>query len=224
MLGGFITTLILILGSCAVTYNAVMRIINPVPINYDGMILFAIFGVLVNFTAAFFTRGEGSLNQRAVNLHMLEDVLGWIVVLIGAIVMRFTSLTLLDPIMSIGVAVFILISAVRGLKSALDVFLEKVPSGVDIAEIKRHILEIEGISDVHHVHVWSLDGESHHATMHIVTDADGHSIKEAVREELSEHGIIHVTLEVEQTGEHCREIECKPQITSHGAHCHHHHH
>ena len=84
-------------------------------INYNGMIVFAIVGVCVNLCAAFFTREGDSLNQKAVNLHMLEDMLGWIVVLIGAIVMRFTDFELLDPIMSIGVSAFILINAIRNL-------------------------------------------------------------------------------------------------------------
>ena len=107
LLGGVITTVILLLGSTMVVYNAVKRIINPVEIHYNGMILFAIVGVLVNFVAAFLTREGDSLNQKAVNLHMLEDVLGWAVVLVGAIVMRFTDFSLLDPILSIGVALFI---------------------------------------------------------------------------------------------------------------------
>ena len=93
VLGGIITTVILLLGSVIVISNAISRIISPTEINYNGMIIFAIVGVCVNLCAALFTREGGSLNQRAVNLHMLEDVLGWIVVLIGAIVMHFTGLS-----------------------------------------------------------------------------------------------------------------------------------
>ena len=224
VLGSLITVIILIVGSCAVIYNAVMKMIYPSAINYDGMIIFAVFGVLVNFFAVFFTRGEGSLNQRAVNLHMLEDVLGWLIVLIGAIVMRFTGFTLIDPIMSIGVAIFILVNAVRGLGSALNVFLERVPNGVDIDEVKEHILEVEGVKDVHHVHVWTMDGDAHYATMHIVANADFERIKKEVKAEFYEHGIVHATLEIETPDEHCHERECKPEIKLHGGHCHHHHH
>ena len=107
VLGGLITTVILFVGSVVVIINAVDRIINPTEINYNGMIAFAIVGVVINFAAAYFTRESGSINQRAVNLHMLEDVLGWVVVLIGAVVMRFTDIAIIDPIMSIGVSVFI---------------------------------------------------------------------------------------------------------------------
>ena len=106
---------ILLFGSAVVIYSAVIRIIKPTEINYDGMIIFAVVGVVVNFCAAFFTREGSSLNQRAVNLHMLEDVLGWIVVLVGAIVMRVSGFALIDPIMSIGVSAFILYNAVKNI-------------------------------------------------------------------------------------------------------------
>jgi cobalt-zinc-cadmium efflux system protein len=116
VIGSVITTLILLFGSAAVVYNAVIRIFNPVEINYNGMIAFAVIGALVNFFAAYFTREGDSLNQKAVNLHMLEDVLGWIVVLFGAIIMRFTDISIIDPLMSMGVAVFIFINAIKNLK------------------------------------------------------------------------------------------------------------
>lgn len=221
-LGSVITTLILLLGSCMVAYNAVLRIITPQPIHYDGMILFAVMGVCVNFGAAFFTRGEGSLNQKAVNLHMLEDVLGWLVVLVGAVVMRFTDFALIDPILSIGVAAFIFVNALRTLGQALELFLEKIPCGIDTEELKRHIMEMDGVEDVHHIHIWSMDGQNHYATMHIVTDAEPHTVKELVRQELRQHGIGHATLELEAVGEHCHEAHCHVEFKA--AACHHHHH
>ncbi len=223
VIGSVITTLILLFGSAIVIYNAVLRIIKPVAINYDGMIIFALVGVAVNFAAAFFTRDGDSLNQKAVNLHMLEDVLGWVVVLIGAVVMRFSDITIIDPIMSIGVAIFIFINAIRNLKEALGLFLEKTPSNIDINEIKEHILEISGVLGVHHIHIWSMDGQSNFATMHIVTNADHHEIKEKVRKELSEHGIGHATLELEAEGEHCHEEHCHIEVHSHSGHHRHHH-
>ena len=222
VIGSVITTLILLLGSTIVIYNAIQRIMTPSPIHYDGMILFAIIGVCVNFAAAFFTRHGDSLNQKAVNLHMLEDVLGWIVVLIGAIVMRFTNFILIDPMMSIGVAVFIFIHAIQTLKEGIDLFLEKTPHGIDVCEIKEHLSEIDGIIDVHHIHIWSMDGQQNFATMHVVANGDSHEIKEKIREELKEHGIRHVTLELEAEGEYCHETTCHTEC--HSSHSHHHHH
>ena len=223
VIGSVITTLILLVGSLLVIYNAVGRIIQPTDINYDGMIIFALVGAGVNFCAAFFTRGGDSLNQRAVNLHMLEDVLGWLIVLVGAIVMRFTDLAIIDPLMSIGVAIFIFINAIRNLKEAIDLFLEKTPHGINIPELCEHIQKIEGVSGVHHIHVWSMDGQSNYATMHVVAEGDSHKIKKLVREELTEHGIGHATLELEQVGEHCHEEHCHIEHKEHEGHHHHHH-
>lgn len=224
VIGSVITTLILLFGSASVIFNAVHKIFNPTEINYNGMIIFAVVGAVVNFGAAYITREGDSLNQKAVNLHMLEDVLGWIVVLIGAVVMRFTDFAIIDPIMSIGVALFILINATKNLKEVLDLFLEKTPSGIDVEEIKEHICSIDGVLDAHHIHIWSMDGQSNFATMHIVTNSDAHKIKELIREELAEHGIVHATLELESEGEHCHEKNCDMKINSNSGHHHHHHH
>lgn len=219
--GSVITTVILLFGSIMVISNAVNRIIEPAEINYNGMIVFAIIGTSVNLAAAFLTRDGNSLNQKAVNLHMIEDVLGWVVVLLGAIVMRFTDFALIDPIMSIGVAVFILVNALKNLKEAIDLFLEKTPHGVAVKEIKEHITQLDGVLDVHHIHIWSMDGQTSYATMHIVTNADSHQIKEKVREEALEHGITHVTIELESEGEPCHEKKCSVTFTPHAPHHHH---
>ena len=221
VLGGLITTVILIVGSILVIYNAVGRIINPISINYDGMIIFAVIGVVLNFIAAYFTKDGDSINQKSVNLHMLEDVLGWIVVLVGAIVMRYTDIKILDPIMSIGVAIFILIHSFKNLKEVVDLFLEKTPKDVNIEELKKHLLEIENVDDIHHIHVWSIDGFNNYATMHIVTKSENiKDVKNKVRHELKDHNICHAILETED--EACDEIECNPDI--HNSEHHHHHH
>ncbi len=224
-LGGVLTVVILMIGSAAAIYNGIMRLVNPIPINYDGMIVLALFGVAVNFIAAYFTRDGESVNQRAVNLHMLEDVLGWVAVLVGALVMRFTDLSFIDPVLSICIAVFILINAIRTLGATLELFLEKTPRGISVDEIEEHIMAIDGVEGVHHIHIWTVDGAQNYATMHIVTQEDGAHIKAAVREELSEHGISHATLELETSAEECEHRECEPHAHEHhGCHHHHHHH
>ena len=224
VIGSTITTIILILGSLLVIYNAIKRIINPVEINYDGMIIFAVVGVVVNFLAAYFTKDGDSLNQKSVNLHMLEDVLGWLVVLIGAIIMRFTDIRLIDPILSILVALFILKNAVTNFKSVLDLFLEKAPNGISISELKEHLIKIEGIKNVHHIHIWSIDGYNNYATMHIVVDGDTKKVKKSVKEELREHGISHTTIEIEDSDEICEDETCKLNTEHQRPHHHHHHH
>lgn len=221
VIGSAITTTILLVGSILVIYNAINKLINPVEVNYNGMILFAVIGVVVNFLAAYFTKEGHSLNQKSVNLHMLEDVLGWIVVLVGAIIMKFTDISIIDPILSIGVATFILVHALRNFKEIIDLFLEKTPSNIDMAELKEHLLKIENIKDVHHVHIWSIDGYNNYATMHVVTNGDSQKVKQAVKEELKEHGISHTTVEIEGVDEVCKEDECKVDNGHVGGHHHH---
>ncbi len=221
VLGGLITTVILFVGSVVVIINAVDRIINPTEINYDGMIIFALVGVAINFAAAYFTREGDSINQKAVNLHMLEDVLGWVVVFVGAVVMRFTDWSIIDSIMSIGVAVFILTNAGKNLKEVLDIFLEKTPENISVKELAEHLFKIDGVVDVHHIHLRSIDGHSIYATMHIVAEGNAHEIKHKVRDELSEFGVVHSTLEIESVGEHCHERECRVEQCGHIGHHHH---
>jgi len=220
ILGGLITTVILLVGSILVIYNAIGRIIHPVEVNYQGMIIFAIIGVIMNFIAAYITREGDSINQKSVNLHMLEDVLGWGVVLIGATIMNFTDIRIIDPIMSIGVALFIFLNTLRNLKQILDLFLEKTPQNINIDHLKKHLQIIEGVDDIHHIHVWSIDGYNNYATMHIVTKSnDIKKIKEKIREELEEHGICHAILETED--EICKNVECNANL--HIEERHHHH-
>ena len=224
VLGSIITTFILLGGSVLVIYNAIGRLVNPVEINYNGMIGFAVLGVLINFLAAYFTKEGDSLNQKSVNLHMLEDVLGWVVVLAGAIIMRFTDIKIIDPILSIGVAIFILINSLKTLKEVVDLFLEKTPNNIDIDEIKEHLLEIKGVIDVHHIHIRSIDGFNNYATMHIVVDGDYKQIKDKIKEELEEHGIAHTTIEFEGKDEKCKSEKCEVKKSSNSHHHHHHHH
>lgn len=222
VLGGLITTVILLAGSILVIYNAMGRIINPVEVNYKGMIIFAIIGVVMNFIATYLTREGDSINQKSVNLHMLEDVLGWVVVLIGAIIMNFTDIRIIDPIMSIGVALFILINTLKSLKQILDLFLEKTPQNINIGHLKKHLQEIDGVNDIHHIHIWSIDGYNNYATMHIVTKSNNiKKIKEEIRKKLAEYGICHAILETED--EACEDIECNPNLHIEEGHHHHHH-
>lgn len=222
VLGGLITTVILLVGSILVIYKAIDRIINPVEVNYKGMILFAVIGVITNWIAAHLTKEGDSINQKSVNLHMLEDVLGWVVVLAGAIIMNFTDIRIIDPIMSIGVSLFILIHAMKNMKQILDLFLEKTPQDIDIQELKKHLMEIDEVEDIHHIHVWSIDGFQNYATMHIVTKSkDIKAVKKNIREELEEHGICHSILETED--EACGEKECNPEFHAEAHHHHHHH-
>ena len=221
-LGAFITTMILFIGSLIVIYNSIFRIINPVEINYDGMLIIAIIGVVINFVAAYYTREGDSLNQKSVNLHMLEDVLGWVVVLVGSILIKLTKVYMIDSILSLLVATYILMGTLKNLKAVLELFLEKAPNNISLAELKHHLLNIDGVEDVHHIHLWSLDGFNNYATMHVICDNKHEKdIKCKIREELQEHGIMHVTIETEN--EKCDDVLCTVKSVETSHHHHHHH-
>lgn len=221
ILGALITTVILTIGSIVVIYESISRISNPVEIKYDGMIIMAIIGVIVNLIAALKTKEGDSINQKAVNLHMIEDVLGWIVVLIGSIIMRFTDIRIIDSLMSIAVALFILIHSIRNFKEILDIFLIKMPKNIDIEEIKEHVKDIDGIIDIHHIHIWSIDGVNNYGTMHVrINKNKNEDIKNKIKEELKEHGIDHVTIEIENEDEKCFEENCEVKVRKTA---HHHH-
>lgn len=225
VLGGIIQSVLLLCGAVLVAYNGIMRLIAPQPVDYSGMIVVAVIGFGVNFAAAWFTSGEGSINQRAINLHMLEDVLGWAIVLVGAVVMRFTDWWFIDPVLSLALSVFIGLNALKNIKQVLDIFLEKTPNGVDPEEIVHHLTEIPGVESIHHLHIWSMDGYRSSATLHAVVSGDRVQAKRAIKEELAEHGISHATVETEHPGEHCEELCCHPaEPTGHHHHHHHHHH
>ena len=223
VLGSLITTIILLSGSVLVIYNAIIRLFNPVKINYNGMILFAVLGVLINFLAAYFTKDGDSLNQKSVNLHMLEDVLGWAVVLLGAITMKFTDIKIIDPILSICVAIFIFINSLKNLKEIIDLFLEKTPQNIDVEELKEHLLKINGVIDIHHIHIRSIDGFNNYLTMHVVVSTDYKKIKKQLKEELSLYGIGHSTIEFEEENEKCDFEECEIKKINHSHHHHHNH-
>ena len=220
VMGSVITTIILLVGSIFVIYESIKRIINPIEINYNGMILFAIFGVIINFLASYVTRDGDSLNQKSVNLHMLEDVLGWAVVLVGSILIKFTDISMIDPILSIGVAIFIFINAFKNLKSITDVFLEVTPKDVKIDEIKSCLLQINGVIDIHHIHIRSIDGYNNFATMHVVVKEYSNEIKSNIKKELIKHNICHSTIEFELENEKCKTKFCS--ITNLNT-VHHHH-
>ena len=221
VLGAFLTTTFLAAGSIVVVISAINRLFNPVEVHYNGMIIISIIGIIVNFLAAYQTKDGDSLNQKSVNLHMLEDVLGWVVVFIGSILMKFTDISYIDSIMSIGIACYILIHALKNLKSVLDLFLVKTPASIDIDHIIKELLEIPNINDIHHIHIWSIDGVNNYATLHAVSDVkDLTATKKAIKECLKEHGIAHSTIELENSKEKCPEHDCVVKVSKS---THHHH-
>ncbi|MDR2406900.1 MAG: cation diffusion facilitator family transporter [Bacteroidales bacterium] len=216
MLGALINCVVLLVGSVFVIYKAINRIIEPEEVEVKGMLLFAIAGVIINGIAVLRTRKGKGVNERVVSLHLLEDVLGWVAVLIISIVMMFVDVPILDPLLSIGIALFILYNVVRNLKITLNVFLEGVPSDMNILRLKQKIESIPVVVSVHDLHVWSLDSVYNIASIHVVVEMENNStealipIKEQIRRLMKEEAIEHVTIEFEDKNEHC--IPCDKEI------------
>lgn len=208
LLGALINAIILIAGSLFVLSEAIPRLTDPQPFEAAGMIVFALFGVGVNGFAAYRLRGSGSANVQVVGLHLLEDVLGWIAVLIVGMVSLFADLPILDPILSILITGYMLVKVVGRLRHSVRVFLQAVPEGVDMAAIEQRLLAIPGVKSTHHTHIWSLDGEHHVFTTHLVVD-DAASKEEVMRirqdsqQAIHDLHVEHFTIAVEYESEEC---------------------
>ena len=208
LLGALINTVILIVGSLFIISRAIPRLIEPEHSDARGMILFAIVGILVNGLAVFRLKGSKSMNARVVAWHMLEDVLGWVAVLIVGVVLLFTDNQYLDPILSILIALYILYNVIRNLRETMGLFLQAVPESFEIQEIVGRIDAIENVHSVHHTHLWSLDGEHHVLTTHVVVDETipkeiVRCVKDDIKEALRRYEFTHITLEIEYGDDDC---------------------
>ena len=208
-LAALINTLILLIGSLYVITQAIPRLINPEPTDAKGMILFAVLGVAVNALAMLRLSKTSSLNGRIVAWHLLEDAMGWVAVLLVSIVLLFSDLYILDPILSIAIAVYILYNAIANLRQTINLFLQAVPKNINLQQLEQSILALDWVNSLHHTHVWSLDGEHHVLTTHIVveentTRAEILSIKSAIRHLGEKLGLEHITVEVDYHNEYCQ--------------------
>ncbi len=208
LLGALVNSLMLIAGSVYVIYEAVGRLIAPEFSDPNGMIVFAVIGVLVNGYAAWKLSGGKSLNEKVVSWHLLEDVLGWAAVLIVAIVLKFKNIPYLDPALSLCITAYILWNVVKRLKDTLYIFLQGSPVDVNLAEVKNALLKVEKVNSLHHTHIWSLDGENHVFTTHVklkqVQKLDELLlIKKQLKQVLKGYQFEHYTLETELDTETC---------------------
>lgn len=208
MLGAFINTVVLIAGSLWVLANAIPRLQNPEPTRAEGMLLFALVGIAVNGFAAYRLYRNQSLNAQVASWHMLEDVLGWVAVLIVSVLLLFTDWIILDPILSILFTLFILINVVRNLRRTVRLFLQATPENINLPALRQQILDLELVQDVHHTHLWSLDGEHHVLTAHVVvapetTKEEAAHLKRELARRIKKEEFEHMTIEIEFGEDDC---------------------
>jgi len=208
LLASLISATILLFGSLVVLAEAIPRLINPEHSNAQGMLAFAIVGIVVNGLAAFRMRAGKSMNARMIALHLVEDVLGWVAVLLVSLMLLLRDIHILDPILSILITAYVLYNVVRNLRETLALFLQAVPESLDVGAIESRLRALPDVRSMHHTHVWSLDGERHVLTTHVVVaentpKASILSVKRAFKAIAEDLGLEHTTLEVEFEDEDC---------------------
>ncbi len=202
LLGSVFLSGVLSVSSLFMLYEAVRRIANPQSVNAEGMLWLAVAGVVINGAAALRLKRGSSLNERAVFLHIMEDVLGWVAVLAGSVIMLVVDLPVIDPLMSVGIALWVLSNVYKNMRDTFKIFLQAIPDGVDLDELQHAIEGTEGVESIHDLHVWTLDGESHVMTLHVVTHStDIAAIKQAIYAVGETFHIEHVTIEFESESE-----------------------
>lgn len=211
LLSAVITSTVLICGSLFMAWRAVDRLIHPEAVNAHGMILLAVLGIVVNGLAFKFTHHGHSHNEKAVSLHLLEDVLGWVAVLVASIVMIFVEVTWLDPALSLAISSYILWGSVKRIRETSLVFLQRVPVDIDLAIVRSSLQNVAGVEKVEDLHVWSTDGQQNIVTLSVrlKTGSTGGPIFRAeLTRALGELAHHHVTIEVLEA--HEPSLGCEP--------------
>ncbi|MGB4440400.1 MAG: cation diffusion facilitator family transporter [Sedimentibacter sp.] len=202
LLGALISSVVLLSGSVLIITRAIPRIIQPEAVNPKGMLIFSILGIVINGTAVLRLKKGTSLNEKVVSWHLIEDVLGWIVVLIISVVLMFLDLPVLDPIFSLLITIYVLYNVVKNLKEILNIFLQGVPKNLSIKEIEKEIVEKTGAVAAYHTHIWSMEGERHLLSINLIVNDEIErneviAIKQNVRKLMMEKEIDHVTVQVD---------------------------
>lgn len=214
LLGALINSLILIAGSLYILSQAIPRLLEPEPSNAGGMLLLALGGVIVNGLAVWRLKGGGSLNVQVVAWHLLEDVLGWAAVLVVSVILLFTEAHILDPILSVLITLYVLYNMVVKLKRTSTLFLQGVPEEVNLNTFEEQVQTLAHVQSMHHTHIWSLDGEHHVLSTHLVVDEqttkeESGQIRGQVRGMIKHLNVEHITIEVEYGNEDCETKETK---------------
>jgi len=203
---------ILIGGSIVIIFQAIPRLLNPELVNASGMVGIAFLGILFNGLGFFQLKKGESINEKVLSWHLLEDVIGWAGILVGGVIIYFWNIYILDPILTIGLTVFILYGVTKSLREALNILLQGVPRHINLEEVTANITSIEGVIGLHDLHIWSLEGETDILTAHVVLEErllkNPDETRKIIKEILRKHHIEHSTIEIESKY-FCSGVECK---------------
>ena len=201
LLGALVTAVILITGSILVILENITKLFNPQPVNDEGILWLGIIAVSINLLASLVVRKGKTKNESILSLHFLEDTLGWLAVILMAIILRFTDWYILDPILSLVISIFILTKAIPRFWSALKIFLDAVPEGVETSDLEKDLEALPNVNSVNQLSIWSMDGLENNAIVHIcIKDWEQMmETKEVVRQCLEERGVQNITIEVDSS-------------------------
>ena len=199
LLGALVTAVILITGSILVILENITKLLNPQPVNDEGVLWLGIIAVSINVLASLVVRKGKTKNESILSLHFLEDTLGWLAVILMAIILRFTDWYILDPLLSLAISFFILSKALPRFWSTLKIFLDAVPEGVDIQKIKTDLAELDHVASINQLNLWTMDGLEKNAIVHVCLKEMEHmeTCKESIRIFLKDCGFQNVTIEVD---------------------------
>lgn len=209
VLSAIINSIILVIGSLGILIFSVQRLFAPQEVSSQIMFWVAIGGIAVNGFAMHKLRPHShSHNHSVLSLHLLEDVLGWVAILIGSIIIYFTQWYIVDPILSICVSVYIGFHSLQSIQSALRIFLQAVPKDLNSQEVQRQLEKVPNILSIHSFRVWTLDDENHIVSFHAVVESNLTSydlilVKQSLKKITSHHHIQQTTIEFEFKIEIC---------------------
>ena len=199
LLGAMVTAVILMTGSVLVILENIAKIFHPQPVNDEGILWLGIIAITINVLASLVIRKGQTKNESILSLHFLEDTLGWVPVILMAIVLRFTDWYILDPLLSLAISFFILSKALPRFWSTLKIFLDAVPEGVDIQKIKTDLAELDHVASINQLNLWTMDGLEKNAIVHVCLKEMEHmeTCKESIRIFLKNCGFQNITIEVD---------------------------
>ena len=199
LLGAMVTAVILMTGSVLVILENIAKIFHPQPVNDEGILWLGIIAITINVLASLVIRKGQTKNESILSLHFLEDTLGWVTVILMAIVLRFTDWYILDPLLSLVISFFILSKALPRFWRTLKIFLDAVPEGVDIQKIKTDLAELDHVASVNQLNLWTMDGLEKNAIVHVCLKEMEHmeTCKESIRIFLKDCGFQNITIEVD---------------------------
>ena len=199
LLGAMVTAVILMTGSVLVILENIAKIFHPQPVNDEGILWLGIIAITINVLASLVIRKGQTKNESILSLHFLEDTLGWVAVILMAIVLRFTDWYILDPLLSLAISFFILSKALPRFWSTLKIFLDAVPEGVDIQKIKTDLAELDHVASINQLNLWTMDGLEKNAIVHVCLKEMEHmeTCKESIRIFLKNCGFQNITIEVD---------------------------